>query len=216
MSVIVELRVPGGDFELGRILQPEPGSEVELESMVPAGERTVPFFWVYNGTGGTMEATARRHGAVTAIRQVDSFDNRSLYALEWNGDDALLDAVSEHGAQVLYGSVTEDTWDVELRFPDHQRLSAFQEDCVAADIDIEVRRLYNPTKPEGTADYGLTGPQRDALVLAVTQGYYAIPRETTTLELAEALDVSDQAVTERLRRAIVALVENTMLSADDS
>lgn len=215
MSVIVELRVPGNDFELGRILQPDPGSEVELESMIPAGERTVPFFWVYNGTSDAMEATARRHGSVTSLRQVESFENRSLYALEWDGEDALLDAVSDHDAQVLDGSVTEETWDVELRFPDHPSLSAFQDDCVTAGIDIEVRRLYNPTKPGGNADYGLTGPQRDALVLAVTQGYYTIPRETTTLELAESLDVSDQAVTERLRRAIVSLVGNTLLSGDD-
>ncbi|WP_249361517.1 helix-turn-helix domain-containing protein [Haloterrigena sp. H1] len=34
-------------------------------------------------------------------------------------------------------------------------------------------------------------------------GYYDIPRGCTTAELADELGISDQAVTERLRRAIV-------------
>ncbi|GAB3704987.1 helix-turn-helix domain-containing protein [Halorubrum pallidum] len=41
-------------------------------------------------------------------------------------------------------------------------------------------------------------------------GYYEIPRGCTTKELADELEISDQAVTERLRRAIVALVTYTL------
>jgi len=48
----------------------------------------------------------------------------------------------------------------------------------------------------------LSEPQREALTLAVRRGYYDIPRGCTTAELADELGISDQAVTERLRRAI--------------
>jgi predicted DNA binding protein len=47
-------------------------------------------------------------------------------------------------------------------------------------------------------------------LLAVRRGYYDIPRRTSMGELAAELGISDQAVSERLRRAIVALVRNTM------
>nr|WP_084383819.1 helix-turn-helix domain-containing protein [Halalkalicoccus paucihalophilus] len=58
--------------------------------------------------------------------------------------------------------------------------------------------------------FGLTPIQRETLLLAIERGYYEIPRQCTTLKLAEELGVSDQAITERLRRAIVTLVSNTV------
>lgn len=79
-----------------------------------------------------------------------------------------------------------------------------------------MRRIYNPSKPEVGPWYGLTAPQREALLLAVHRGYYNIPRQCTTVELAEQLDISDQAVTERLRRAIVTLTTNTLLENEDA
>jgi predicted DNA binding protein len=47
-------------------------------------------------------------------------------------------------------------------------------------------------------------------VEAVEEGYYSIPRGISTKELAEEFDISDQALTERLRRAIITLVTNTL------
>ena len=43
----------------------------------------------------------------------------------------------------------------------------------------------------------------------------SIPRQTSTQDLAEEFGVSDQAVTERLRRAIITLVENTLIATQD-
>jgi len=63
--------------------------------------------------------------------------------------------------------------------------------------------MVNPTRPESGPWYGLTPLQRDTLIQAVQGGYYSIPRGVSTQELAETFDISDQAVTERLRRAIV-------------
>jgi predicted DNA binding protein len=47
--------------------------------------------------------------------------------------------------------------------------------------------------------------------LAVRGGYYGIPRGTSTQELADELGISAQAVTERLRRGVATLVNNTLL-----
>jgi predicted DNA binding protein len=41
------------------------------------------------------------------------------------------------------------------------------------------------------------------LVAAVEEGYFAVPRRTTLVEIAEGIRVSDQAVSERLRRALL-------------
>lgn len=215
MSVIVELRVPGEDFELGQILRGGNQARIELETMVPAGERTVPFFWVYDDGSPGLERSVREHPSVEGIRVVDTFDDRTLYALEWRAEqDRLLEEIREQEAQLLSGALAGADWDLELRFPSKEDLSAFHARCEERGIRLEIGRLYNPSRPE-RGEYGLTDRQRDALVLAITRGYYDIPREVTTVELAEEFGISDQAVTERLRRAIVALASNTLLASDE-
>ena len=47
-----------------------------------------------------------------------------------------------------------------------------------------------------------------------SDGYYDIPRGCTTEELADELRISDQAVTERLRRAIGAFARHTLLTPE--
>ena len=128
-----------------------------------------------------------------------------------------LEGIADTSAQVLSATGTAEEWTFELRFPSHEALSAFKDHCERADVPLEVRRVYNPTKPAAGPWYGLTVSQRETLIRAVEGGYYAIPRGISTAELAEEFDISDQAVTERLRRAIQTLVENTLLlaAADD-
>jgi predicted DNA binding protein len=53
------------------------------------------------------------------------------------------------------------------------------------------------------------------LIDANENGYYALPRGTSTKELAESFGISDQAVTERLRRGISNLLTNTLLLTAD-
>ena len=50
---------------------------------------------------------------------------------------------------------------------------------------------------------------------AVEGGYYSIPRRMSAQDLADEFGISDQAVTERLRRAIVTLTENTLIAMRD-
>lgn len=215
MSVIAEFRVPAADFELGRILSVEGITSVELESLVPVGEATVPLFWIHNSTRDSFVKSIQRHPAVNSASEVDVFEDRTLFTLDWDAkQDYIFQGISEHGGQLLKAVGTPEAWDFELRFPSHDDLSAFTTHCEDAQISLEMVRVYNPTKPDVGPWYGLTEPQREALRLAVQRGYYDIPRGSTTKELADELGISDQAVTERLRRAIVALVSYTLAPAE--
>lgn len=131
--------------------------------------------------------------------------------MDWTLErDELFRGIQEQGAQVLGATGTVVDWEFELRFPSHGALSDFQRHCNQQGIEVAVRRIYNPTRPGTGPWFGLTPVQRETLLLAVTSGYYDIPRGCSTIELAEELGISDQAVTERLRRAIVTLVTNTL------
>lgn len=214
MSVIAELRIPASEFELGRILGVGEGPTIKLESLVPLEQKTVPFFWIYNDQGATFEERVGKHPSVENVRIMESHEDRTLYSIDWLIErDLVFDGISKTKAQVLSAKGTERNWEFELRFADHEGLSAFKAHCENAHIPVEVHRIYNPTRPDAGPWYGLTTPQRNTLARAVEAGYYSIPRGVSTQDLAEEFDVSDQAVTERLRRAIITLVENALIGA---
>ncbi|MEF8886891.1 MAG: helix-turn-helix domain-containing protein [Haloarculaceae archaeon] len=216
MSVIVELEVAAREFELGRILQVAGEARIEMETVVPAAERAVPLFWVYNDHADAFEAAVGGHPTVNRITAVDVFEDRALYAINWDASsDEFFGAVVANGGNVLNATGRAERWLFEIRLPSHGNLGNFQDDLEDADLSVEVLRVYNPTKPDAGPWYGLTPTQREALVLAVESGYYDIPRTCTTVELGEQLGISDQAVTERLRRAIVNLVDNSLLVAQE-
>ena len=211
MAVIVDLALPSQRFELGRILGMEGDSSVVLETMVPLGERTVPFFRVH-GEENHFEDSVRGHTAVNDIDVISTHDGEVLYALDWDiSDDAFFAGLVETEAILLEARGVTGTWSFELRFPSHDDLSAFQTHCTENDIPIDVKRLYNPTKPGAGPWFGLSAPQRMTLARAVESGYYSIPRGMSTQELATEFGITDQAVTERLRRAIRNLVSSTLL-----
>lgn len=213
MSVITEIRVPADDFELGKILRLEDASAIELETLVPSGDATVPLFWVYEPVAGNFLESVERYPTVNSVTEVDVFDDRTLFRLDWDASqDHLFQCILENEGQILSATGTPDGWNFELRFSDREALSQCESCCEAAHISMEMVRVYNPTDPEAGPWYGLSEPQREALTLAVRMGYYDIPRGCTTAELADELGISDQAVTERLRRAIGTFGRNALLS----
>ena len=212
MSVIAEVTIPSAAFELGQILRVEGPTQVTLETMVPLGGRPTPFVRVRNDARESFERSVRDHSSVNDIRLVDTHDDESLYSLDWEPSDAsLLRTILDLDAVLLDATGGADAWGLELRFPTHESLSSFQDYYIEEDIDVSIERIYNPTKPDAGPWYGLTPPQRETLADAVEAGYYSLPRQISTQELADSFDISDQAVTERLRRGISTLVRNTLL-----
>jgi|AntDeeMetagen134_2_1112570.scaffolds.fasta_scaffold03948_4 predicted DNA binding protein len=212
MSVIGEIRVPSGDFELGQILTVEGGASIELESLVPIADTAVPLFWIYDRSRESFVESVQEHPAVNEIKPVDVFEDRTLFTLDWDvNQDHLFSGTREHDGQLLSAVGTPEEWEFEIRFPTYDALSSFTNHCEDAQISLEIVRVYNPTEPDAGPWYGLTDPQREAIELAVEMGYYDIPRRCTTKELADELGISDQAVTERLRRAIDSLVSYTLV-----
>jgi hypothetical protein len=71
-----------------------------------------------------------------------------------------------------------------------------------------LRAVYNPHPP--VAEGSLTGAQREAIRVAADRGYFKVPREVSLKEIAEQLGVSEQAVSQRLRRGLGNLVAGSV------
>lgn len=212
MAVIVDLTVPADSFELGCILSVEGSTSITLETMVPLGGRPIPFVRVHDGARDSFERAVRDQSVVTKFKLVNSHDGELLYALEWDPTDtSLLNKVLDLDGVLLSATGTADTWTLELRFMTHDALSEFQKYYIEQNIQVSIKRIYNPTRPDAGPWFGLTPTQRETLVYAVEKDYYSMPRKVSTKDIAERFEVSDQAITERLRRGIAALVQNTLL-----
>lgn len=212
MSIAVEVSLPDEEFILGEVLRTDGDADIVLETIVQAGAQSIPLFRLRNGPRERFEENVRNHSAVDAINVVKMCDEETLYALDWrSASDSFLETIQTVNANILEATRLSRTWTFELRFPSPEALSEFRQRCDDAGIRHALDEMRSPTESDVDPWCGLTLPQREALMRAVQEGYYAIPRRISTKELADELGISDQAVTERLRRAIVTLATNTCL-----
>jgi len=84
MSVIAEVRIPAADFELGQILDVGGAAAIELETLVPTRDVTVPLFWVYEPVENGFLETVERYPSVNSVTEVDVFEDRTLFRLDWD------------------------------------------------------------------------------------------------------------------------------------
>jgi predicted DNA binding protein len=107
--------------------------------------------------------------------------------------------------------VTGKGWKISAEFADRADLDAFREACTELGIDFHPLRVFEP-ETAGEA-YGLTAPQQEALLAAHRLGYFEVPRGIDLADLAEELDTTTSALSERLRRAQQALIAHTIASS---
>lgn len=216
MSVIAVFTVPADQFALGEILEVRPGVQVRLESMVPTGDRTVPYFWVSKEDTKAVEQTLTDSSMVERVRIVDETNDETLFKMEWSSEvNGLIEVVGKAEAAVLEAQGYGDDWSFRVRFSEHEALSAFYRSCIDRGIDVDLNEVNSPLGSDGERGIGLTDAQREALLAALEHGYFAVPRQTTLEELAETLDISDTAVSQRIRRGLTAVLSVTFLQGED-
>lgn len=213
MSTIVEITVPAADFELGRSLQPTgEGARFELERMVPTSDRIIPYFWAHDADTDSLTASLNDDESILEASLLDEFDGQALFRIVWPADiNGLVQTLTNHEATILEAVGTGERWEFQLRFPDEADISAFRADCDQAGVKLDLQRLYHPAEPE-TDQSALTPTQRETLLSALEEGYFDIPRRITTEELAEQLDISDQALNERLRRGHMNILTSLLIA----
>ncbi|WP_136590753.1 helix-turn-helix domain-containing protein [Salinigranum halophilum] len=201
MSIVAEFTIEAEQFLLGRVLRAGGGMNIEIERVVPASKQVMPYVWVSGGDRTAFEEAVRATDEVRELLHLDTIGERSLYRIGWDETvESLIYGMVETNATILEAH-GRDNWLFRIRFNDHESLSAFSEYCQIHDIRLNVRRVHNLTADEVADDpFDLTDEQREAIELALQKGYFEVPRQATLSDLAVDLDVSQQAISERLRR----------------
>lgn len=214
MSVILEFTVDAAEFALGDVLSGPQDLHFELERIVPTGDAEMPFVWATGTDFERFERNVRESPRVEELLALDRVGDSSLYRIEWTTPhEDLIRAIADASATVLEAT-GDDRWAFRLRFLDHEKLSQFHNYCLADDLPIHVERTYTLTESTRTArDFGLTPEQREAVVLALRRGYFDLPSDATLDDLADELDVSTQALSERIRRGEREILRRVLLSS---
>lgn len=218
MSVIITLSVSAEEFALAEVLR-RPGVNVRLESAVPVGDGVLPSVHVRGLPPDRVRELLSTDDDVESVEIVESGEESALANVTWDGvaTDGLLAILRDADVAVLRGAGEGGIWNLKLRFADSDRVSEFHRHCRERGVSLTLRRVRTDAQSAtGTGTgAGLTGKQCETLVEAYSSGYFDVPRKASLVDLAEQLAVSDNAVSERLRRGTRKLVESVLIDSGD-
>ncbi|WP_458205488.1 helix-turn-helix domain-containing protein [Haladaptatus sp. NG-SE-30] len=214
MSVTADLTISGEQFALGTALLTDTDVHVELERVVPASQQVLPFFWATGTEFESFEREVETSPHVENLVLLDQVGDRILYRAEWGSEvESFIHGIVAVGATILEAH-SNDEWRFRLRFDDHEDLSDFNDYCDDHDIQYRLDRVLTDTDVDHQ-EFGLTDEQREALVLAVERGYFDVPRGVTLGDLADEFDISQQALSERVRRAAGNVLRTVLFDVDE-
>lgn len=201
MAVLVEFSIESDAFPFGRSTSGDPDVRVQLERVVPIAEGRIPFLWATGQSLEEFETHLRTHEIVKTVEALTRVGDSTLYYVEWyTGKETFLNGLSETGGTIMEAH-GDSAWSFTVRFRDHADLTRFHQFFQDNDFPVYIERITELDADPGTEyGFGLTPAQRDTLIMAVENGYFAIPRETTLDDIADELDISSQAASERIRR----------------
>jgi predicted DNA binding protein len=187
-----------------RIETLDTGSDIPLRSV----------FWTRSDVPDAVEQAIETDPSVIECRRLAAFDDARHYRAHHPRETAIADlyeAAVVTDTLVLDAVRADESWRFKLWMPDRESVTTFRKVCEQAHIDLTVSSMYHDQPQPVGRLYGLTESQQEALLLAAEMGYFSIPRENSLTKLADELDLSSQAVSERLRRGMSALVDTTLV-----
>jgi predicted DNA binding protein len=205
---VVCLEFPMAEFALAATIA-ETDAQFHGQHVVGLGERAICLLWVRGAGPETLDTAMGADPTVRTATRMASFDDEFLYRIETGGGGSLSHLVSEAGASVLTLSSDRTRWCVRTMFPSGEAFDAARGHFEAAGVAHRVQTVQT-LDPGTRTQLDLTDAQYEILTIAYDEGYFEIPRKTDLIELAEKLGVSHQSLSERLRRAHKAMLEQTL------
>lgn len=211
MSIIAEFTLPASAFALERTLREVPDLTVEIERLAThSREWVMPFLWATSDDLEAVETALREDPSVEDLRAIDVAGSVGYFSIEWDEEvQSLVDQVVDQHGIMQEAEATDGHWYFKLQFIDQASLKDFQQYFRDRGHTFELERLYDGTAPK-EREYDLTPAQREVLIAALELGYFSVPRVAQIDDLAQELDISTNAVSQRLRRATGNLARNTL------
>jgi len=212
MTIEAVFELAGDELLFGELVDGPNAPSLEVEQVVPAGDQVMPYVLVSGQGVEEFEERAREQAGVASIRLLDRVDDQGLYRIEWSRDaEEFVSGILDTGGTVIEARGSAD-WVFRIRFEDRTDLAVFRTHCRDHDIDSRLRQVRQRAELTGPdRAFDLTEAQSEALTVAFERGYFEVPREVTFDELAGDLDITPQAVSDRVRRGVRNVLTSALL-----
>lgn len=211
MSLIAELAFCSPLMEATAAAVPE--TTFRMEDLQLIGDGPAKYlFWAEGGDLDRLEGALADDPTVASFTCLTELDDRRLYRVSFTAAMkrrmTYLDAAANDIVYLEMRSNRERTR-IRARVPTRAALQEYVETCREKGIEVRVEGLYRE-EADDQSRFGLTEPQREALVTAHEAGYFDSERGATLAEIAADLGISRQALAGRLRRGHRRLIEATL------
>lgn len=213
MAVLAEFTIDSPVLRATLSAVPEASIEI-VEYALADAEAAKLFVWVTAPDFESFEAALDDDPTVDGYGRIEASSSRSFYRLR----------LSESGSRVLTyrfairndivprsARGTDEGWEVRARFPDREAIAEYWEYCRSVGVSFELQQVSSAADdgPDPrTSD--LTPQQREAIVTALEEGYFDVPRGTTLKSIADSIGISDTAASYRLRRGLKTVLEDSI------
>lgn len=210
-STLVRGRLSTEAFALQETFSAVPDLTVECAPQAAAGETaSMSLLWA-SSDDADLTTTLRRDSTVSSVKELRRTDERRLYWVEWTHDvHRCIDTLLQSQGILLSSHGTQAEWTVEILYPHREDVRTATECCERYGLSFTIDTIRSLDSDQ-TTQCGLTPAQHNILTQAYQHGYFAVPREIGLEDLAGKMNVSHQALSERLRRGHDTLIKSTLI-----
>ena len=199
---------------LRQTLRQVPGVELSWEDSYRGPDGVLRMLaWAECGDFEAFDAAVDDDPTVENATVLTEVSGRRLYRFDLVGEGAessIMPVLVEVGGVHQAVTATAEGWRNRSRLPDRKAFEEVYRFCHDHGIDFTFDRLYEQSELLGPEVPALSDVQLETLIEAVDSGYLDIPRGSSLEELGERLGISESAASERFRRAVKKLVQQTV------
>lgn len=215
MSTIAHYDIPAEEFALAETFRSVPETSVIGEGTVACSDSSsLPLIWARTNDPQTFEDALAQDPTVVTATPIDDTGSPCLYRMEWSPHVPFVCKLLTHSNGTILDAAGSATgWQMRVLYPDHETLRTAHEACDDYNVSVDIPSI-RPSDVDSHTHLGpsgaLTEEQYEALAHAYNRGYFDVPRSIDLAGLAADLDISHQALSERLRRAHNTLIEEAL------
>lgn len=211
-----QLTLPAEEFAFAPVFECDPDASVKLEpTATDLDDHALVNVMTTDCDRDRLASALRTDSGVTDINCIAARTDGWTYRLRWDGHARqFMQQLATENATLLTAQAQENRWSLHVLTPDRDTLSQIYDTIMDLGYTVECRRITS--YDGGDSDRSsLTDKQQKTLATAYEAGYYHIPQDITADELADRLNISHQALSERLHRAYEQLVGDELMIDDN-
>lgn len=217
MTTIVQFAFPATEVALAQTFDQLSGVRFAFEPTVATNVGDEVWLRATGADGDELRTALESDPSVQSFELLDEgsgADTKLLVAVDFHAATRRwLSRLLGNGGTITDAVGHDGQWRTTCRYPDHDAVSAVSDSLESEGIRFDVLRLTNEM-PMTNSTYSLTSDQYETIRRAYLEGYFDVPKETTLTDIADTFDVTHQAVSERLRRGMAAVLA-TEFPAED-